>query len=82
LGKTPQLPFLRYGAFFPTRLRSQYLPKLDTCVGWVLEKLNNGITVADIGCGHGVSLIMAKAFPRSTFYGFDLYPAMILEARP
>jgi ubiquinone/menaquinone biosynthesis C-methylase UbiE len=37
--------------------------------------------VADIGCGHGIStLIMAKAFPNSEFYGFDLHLGSIKAA--
>ena len=39
-------------------------------------------TVADVGCGHGAStLIMAEAFPRSTFVGYDYHAASIDEAR-
>jgi ubiquinone/menaquinone biosynthesis C-methylase UbiE len=38
--------------------------------------------VADVGCGHGAStLIMAKAFPNSKFYGFDNHPASIAAAK-
>jgi SAM-dependent methyltransferase len=49
-----------------------------TALDGVQEKLSNGARVADLGCGHGFStLIMAKAFPRSEFYGFDLHPASI-----
>jgi ubiquinone/menaquinone biosynthesis C-methylase UbiE len=43
--------------------------------------LSAGTRVADIGCGHGIStLIMAKAFPKSEFCGFDLHPASIEAA--
>ncbi|KAJ8029387.1 Sterol 24-C-methyltransferase [Holothuria leucospilota] len=36
------------------------------------EKLEEGINVVDIGCGQGVSTVeLAKAFPKSTFYGVD-----------
>jgi tRNA G46 methylase TrmB len=43
--------------------------------------LSAGTRVADIGCGHGIStLIMAKAFPKSQFYGFDLHPASVEAA--
>jgi len=46
------------------------------------EKLKSGARVADIGCGHGAStVIMAKAFPNSQFYGFDNHEASIQEAR-
>lgn len=42
------------------------------------EKLENGAKVADIGCGHGLSsILMARAFPRSTYIGFDNHPRSI-----
>ena len=45
-------------------------------------KLRAGARVADVGCGHGAStVIMAKAFPRSTFTGFDFHPGSIETAR-
>ena len=47
-----------------------------------MERLEAGITVADVGCGHGHStLLMAEAFPNSRFHGFDAHPASIDEAR-
>jgi 2-polyprenyl-3-methyl-5-hydroxy-6-metoxy-1,4-benzoquinol methylase len=59
-------------------LVSAWLPALDG----VVEKLEAGITVADVGCGHGHStLLMAEAFPRSRFHGFDVHEASIEEAR-
>src|SRR5512135_1323085 len=48
----------------------------------VKEKLEAGARVADVGCGHGAStVIMAKAFPRSRFTGFDFHPESIETAR-
>jgi hypothetical protein len=39
----------------------------------VPEKLEAGITVADVGCGSGHCLnLMAAAFPRSRFVGYDI----------
>jgi SAM-dependent methyltransferase len=46
------------------------------------EKLQRGITVADVGCGHGVStMVMAKAFPNSKFYGFDTHLPSVEKAQ-
>ena len=37
--------------------------------------------MADIGCGHGIStLLMAQAYPESTFHGFDYHDASIARA--
>jgi len=59
-------------------LVQSWLPALDG----VVEKLQRGALVADIGCGHGAStLIMARAFPNSRFIGFDYHPASVAEAR-
>jgi SAM-dependent methyltransferase len=59
-------------------LVQEWLPALDG----VIEKLERGCKVADIGCGHGVStLLMAEAFPNSRFYGFDYHSGSIEAAR-
>ena len=55
-----------------------WLPALDG----VVALLTRGAEVADIGCGHGVStLLMAQAFPASTFTGYDFHPGSIAAAR-
>lgn len=46
------------------------------------DQLTQGIRVADIGCGHGVSTItMAQAFPNSTFVGYDNHADSIETAQ-
>ena len=46
------------------------------------DKLEAGAKVADVGCGHGAStIIMAKAFPNSRFYGYDTHEKSIETAR-
>ncbi|MGH9565539.1 MAG: class I SAM-dependent methyltransferase, partial [Candidatus Angelobacter sp.] len=48
----------------------------------VKQKLEAGAQVADIGCGKGAStLLMAKAFPKSRFFGFDYHDKSIEAAR-
>jgi SAM-dependent methyltransferase len=59
-------------------LVSEWLPALDG----VVERLEAGIAVADVGCGYGhSSLLMAQAFPQSRVHGFDAHLASIEEAR-
>jgi len=61
-----------------THLVSEWIPALTG----VEEKLKAGARVADIGCGHGAStLLMAKAYPKSKFTGFDYHDASIESAR-
>jgi SAM-dependent methyltransferase len=68
--------FYRNG--YRASLVQQWLPALDG----VVEQLQAGIEVADIGCGYGHStLLMAEAFPNSRFHGFDAHAASIEEAR-
>jgi SAM-dependent methyltransferase len=48
----------------------------------VSEALQEGALVADVGCGHGAStILMAEAFPRSRFVGFDVHQESIEVAR-
>jgi SAM-dependent methyltransferase len=67
--------------FRPTylvNLVSTWIPAL----AGVEAKLKAGALVADIGCGHGAStLLMAKAYPKSHFFGFDYHAPSIETAR-
>jgi len=70
------LRFFRPG--YAAHLVSQWLPALDG----VVDKLEAGASVADVGCGLGASaIIMAKAFGRSTFLGVDTHEVSIAAAR-
>jgi 2-polyprenyl-3-methyl-5-hydroxy-6-metoxy-1,4-benzoquinol methylase len=67
-----------FGTAYASYLESSWLPALDG----VTSKLARGATVADVGCGHGIStVLMARAFPASRFVGFDSHPASIDAAR-
>jgi SAM-dependent methyltransferase len=68
--------FFRPG--YVANIVASWLPALDG----VVPKLERGAKVADIGCGHGAStIIMAKAYPNSTFVGYDYHDRSIHEAR-
>jgi SAM-dependent methyltransferase len=68
--------FFRTG--YRAHLVSDWLPALDG----VVEQLKRGARVADIGCGHGAStIVMAQAFPKSSFIGLDYHDASIATAR-
>jgi SAM-dependent methyltransferase len=68
--------FFRPG--YAAHLIDEWLPSLDG----VDVKLRAGAKVADVGCGHGAStIIMATAFPESSFVGFDYHDVSIETAR-
>jgi ubiquinone/menaquinone biosynthesis C-methylase UbiE len=63
---------------YAANLVSTWIPSLKD----VKEKLETGARVADVGCGKGAStVLMAKAFPRSQFFGFDYHDKSIEAAR-
>jgi len=56
-----------------------FLPSVEK--GKMVEKLNRGISVCDLGCAEGVALIlMAEAFPNSRFVGLDISEAILEKA--
>jgi SAM-dependent methyltransferase len=68
--------FFRPG--YAANLVSAWIPALSG----VEEKLEAGARVADVGCGRGAStILMAKAFPNSRFFGFDYHEESIEAAR-
>jgi len=59
-------------------LVESWLPALEG----VVAKLEAGARVADVGCGYGAStILMAQAYPRSTFVGFDYHQPSVEAAR-
>ena len=69
-------------AFYRNGYRASLVSQWLTALDGVVAKLDAGIAVADVGCGHGHStLLMAEAFPRSRFRGFDVHRPSIDEAR-
>lgn len=63
---------------YQANLVQTWLPALEG----VVDKLERGARVADVGCGHGHSTqIMAAAFPRSQFVGVDFHEGSITAAR-
>lgn len=67
-----------FRASYNTNLLTSWLPALDG----VVDKLKRGARVADVGCGYGAStILMAHAFPASTFVGIDYHDSSIEAAR-
>jgi SAM-dependent methyltransferase len=68
--------------FFRTTYNHHLVPEWLPALDGVAAKLTQGATVADVGCGHGAStILMAQAFPKSRFYGFDFHLPSIETAR-
>jgi SAM-dependent methyltransferase len=81
-GEQSQCLFCAAGRFFRpgyhNNLVQAWLPALDG----MTAKLERGASVADVGCGQGFSTIMmAKAFPRSRFVGYDFHDGSVAQAQ-
>ena len=69
-------------AFFRNGYRAHLTQTWIPSLNGVQERLSTGGHVADLGCGHGASVIlMAQAFPKSNFVGIDYHEASIVVAR-
>jgi 2-polyprenyl-3-methyl-5-hydroxy-6-metoxy-1,4-benzoquinol methylase len=75
---------------YKANLITSWIPSLDAVEEKLKQDGGNGgsgshhsaAKVADIGCGYGAStIILAKAYPNSTFYGFDYHAQSIESAR-
>jgi SAM-dependent methyltransferase len=63
---------------YAANLIESWIPALQG----VDAKLKAGAKVADVGCGHGAStILMAKAYPKSTFIGYDYHAPSVEQAR-
>jgi SAM-dependent methyltransferase len=59
-------------ATFRPWYRTMLVPVAVPMLDGVVERLREGIAVADVGCGSGLALVeLATAFPASRFHGFD-----------
>ena len=85
------VPYLHYPAFYEfmaqladAKHRAVLVEKFLPSVlgGRLIAQLRRGIRVCDLGCAEGVAvMLMAEAFPRSTFIGMDISERSILKAR-
>jgi SAM-dependent methyltransferase len=68
--------FFRAG--YNANLEPSWIPALDG----MADRLRAGARVADVGCGFGAStIVLAKAYPKSTFVGYDYHEPSIVTAR-
>jgi SAM-dependent methyltransferase len=81
-GEQSQCLFCAAGRFFRPGYHNSLVESWLAALDGVVAKLKRGATVADVGCGHGFStVIMAKAFPNSTFIGYDFHTGSVDQAR-
>lgn len=67
-----------YAPGYRANLVQHWLPALDG----VVDRLTAGATVADVGCGYGIStVLMAEAFPQAELVGYDVHEGSIEAAR-
>jgi SAM-dependent methyltransferase len=84
VGWSEQPPLLFHGIerFFRPGYAANLVQSWIPALQGVEARLREGARAADVGCGHGVTtVIMAQAYPRSTFVGFDFHAPSITRAR-
>jgi SAM-dependent methyltransferase len=68
--------------FFRPNYRAHLISEWIPALGDTEAKLKTGAKVADVGCGLGTStILMAQAYPKSSFVGFDYHDGSIKMAR-
>ena len=68
--------------FFRPGYKAHLVPEWIPALEGVEAKLQQGVKLADVGCGHGAStILMTEAYPNSTFVGFDYHAGSVDTAR-
>ena len=74
--------FSSVARFYGTMYRASLLTEWFPAVPGLVERLESGIRVLDVGCGLGVpTILLAEAFPNSTFVGVDYHEESIRLAK-
>lgn len=73
--------FTAVARFYGTMYRNSMFSEWFSAVDGLIEQLETGIRVLDVGCGLGVpTILLAEAFPNSTFTGVDYHQDSIRQA--
>ena len=82
MGRASPVPVPWHRALLPRHLQHQPAGFVAACARWRGRQAETRVRVADVGCGHGAStILMAQAFPKSTFVGIDYHESSIETAQ-